>query len=449
LLVCEVGLQNEVVIDRGNAKTPSGGWDNMIRPVQMDNAASARTSILRACVGGGITRLLVAGFLSLAFAVAVLTVIGIVRNQWHDGPYQVSSITHGMPEADYSNLWAAGKIAAAGHSETLYDGQNFVAWRQRTFGDGIERLDWLYPPPMVALGLVVTRLPLLPGYFLWILVTSSLSVWALRGAGLSWSVVLFGLFGPPTWRGMILGQYAPMAAAFSVAALLQAGRAPIRAGLAVAFVTLKPQLGSLIPVVWIAQRRWAALVAASLGTLSIAAASTAALGVGIWPAFLVGSSVSGRALLETVFPGGYPVNGASVYWMARSFGLPLVICYVAQIATAVIAAGLAWTAARRRSETGAAAFTVCMTLLVSPYLYASDLVAYSIVVAMLAIRRGNFVSLPVLLWLCPGISEVFAVLTGKVLLPVPVVVAAVLCWRAFDTPTSTERTPCECATGGL
>ena len=399
--------------------------------------ASARTQALLARLRR-IGRFLIIGVLVLLFGIATATQVLVVETQWRDGPNKVSSSSHNLPEADYASLWAAGQLAAAGHPERLYDGPSFAAWRAQLFGDEVERLDWLYPPPMVALGLAAAQLPLLPGYVLWLLLTCGLAVWALRGAGLSWSVVLFGLFGPPTWRGMSLGQYAPLAAALSVAGLLQARRLPIRAGLVIAFVTLKPHLGCLIPVVWVAQRRWLAFAAASLGTLAIASASTVLLGAGIWAAFLHGSSVSGQALLETMFAGGYPVNGASVFWMARSFGLPMSVCYAAQIAAALAAFCLVWLAARRRGETSAAAFCVCMTLLVSPYLYASDLVAYSIVVAMLALRRGPVAGLPIFLWLCPGISELVVLLTGKILLPIAVAIAAVLCWRQFDTPARAD-----------
>ncbi len=276
----------------------------------------------------------------VGFALATATLILAVKYQWHDGPFQISSVTHDMPEADYANLWAAGKFAAAGHAASLYDGSSFFAWRQETFGATVQRLDWLYPPPMVALGLAVERIPLLPGYFLWLLLTSSVSVWVLRTAGLSWRVVLLGLSGPPTWRGMILGQYAPTAAALTVAALLLASRAPVRAGLAAALVTLKPQVGIFVPIVLAAQRRWAAFMAASLATTAIGVVTTGVLGSGIWSAFLHDGSASGRAILETHFAHGYPVNAASVFWMARSFDLPIALCYAVQVSTAVTGAGL-------------------------------------------------------------------------------------------------------------
>ena len=164
-----------------------------------------------------VIRLLTAFVLLLMTFVSLLTVYVASKQQWHDGPYRVSTVTHRMPELDYALLWAAGKMAAAGDAVQLYDGPEFLAWRERLFGTGLFRLDWIYPPPMIAVGMVVSSLPLFSGYILWTILTSSASVLVLRGAGLSWRVVLLGLFGPPTWRGVMSGQYAPLAASFVVA----------------------------------------------------------------------------------------------------------------------------------------------------------------------------------------------------------------------------------------
>lgn len=344
-----------------------------------------------------------------------------------------------MPEADYSLLWAAGKMASAGHATALYDGPSFAAWREGLFGPGLQQLDWIYPPPMVALGMAVAHVPLLPGYFLWVALTCGAAIWALRWAGLSWTVVLLGLFGPPTWRGMILGQYAPLAGALVVAGLLTARRAPVAAGLEMALATFKPHLGILVPLVWIAQRRWRAFGIAAASLFGLAALSTVLLGTAVWTAFLHGSRLSDRALLETYFDTGIPANVASVFWMARSFGASISASYIAQMSTAAVAAVVAWIAARRGCDVAATSVTTCLALLVSPYLWASDLVCYSIVTAMLVERR-RFGALPFFLWVCPGISEIFVVLTGKAILPIFIALTAVLAWREFGGRTALSDT---------
>ncbi len=387
--------------------------------------------MMRRAYPRAIARGLLAGLLLVGLAGAIATLALHLWAQWHDGPYRVSSLTHTMPEGDYSLLWSAGRMAASGQGAEVYDGPKLLIGREALFGPGWSRLDWMYPPPMLALGMAVSAIPLLPGYAMWLLLMCAASIWALRGAGLSWRVVLFGLFGPPTWLCLALGQYAPLAASFVVAGLLQARRSPIRAGLQVALATLKPHLGVLVPVVWLAQRRWKAFAAAGVGTLVLAGASTALLGIGIWPAFLHGIGVSGSMLLAGYFRNGYPLWAASVFWMARSFGASIALGYAAQVLAAFAVVGAVWFAARRGSARAAAAVAACMMPLVSPYLYTFDLVGYSIVVAMLAEQRG-FDALPIVLWLCPGVSELFAYTTGMAVLPVCVVLVAVLAWREFD-----------------
>lgn len=383
-------------------------------------------------------------FVSLMMMMAIFSSYFELRAQWHDGLYKISSLTHEMPEVDYSLLWAAGKLASTGHASQLYDGPSFATWRRHLFGDGLQRLDWLYPPPMVALGMAVSRLPLLPGYFLWMALVCVISMWALRGAGLSWRVVLLGFFGPPMWRGLAIGQIAPLAASLVAAGLLEAKGAPVRAGIKLALATLKAHLGVLVPVVWLAQRRWPAFCVATIGTIGLAALSTAVLGFGMWATFLHGSGVSARALVEAPTPSGFPLNAASVFWMARSFSLSIELAYAAQITAAIAATFSVWMAARFGNDTAAAAVTICLIPLVSPYLYASDLVGYSIVVAMLAERQPVGV-LPIALWLCPGVSEAFAWLTGKAILPAVMVVAAALAWREFQSRQSSENIKTDCA----
>ncbi len=381
-----------------------------------------------------IIRLLQIGLLLFMLFVSVFTMVLSLKQQWHDGPSRVSSITHRMPELDYALLWAAGKMAVAEDANQLYDGPRFLAWREKILKSNLFRLDWIYPPPMIALAMLVANVPLLLGYIVWTVLISGIATLVLRGSGLSWRVVLLGLFGPPTWRGIMSGQYAPLAAALVMAGLLRARKAPVPAGIYLAFASLKPHLGVLVPIVWIAQRRWAAFAIATTGIAILATISTFLFGIEIWSAFLHGSSTSVRLLLEPKFPEAYWGGTASVYWMVRSFGASPSASYGVQFLAALAAVVVTWAAARRGSEAAAAAVAACAISLVSPYFYYSDLVGYSLVVGMLAERRKSGI-LPMFLWLCPGISTAFAVLTGRQLLPVFVVYAAAVAWRDFGGPT--------------
>lgn len=385
-----------------------------------------------------VTGLLGASVVTCALLAAAMTVWIHAWGQWHDGPARLSSSTHVMPEGDFSLLWSAGRMAADGHAAGVYDGSKLLEWRRHAFGPGFRRLDWMYPPPVLALGVAVSRFPLLPGYFLWDLLICAVSLWVLRGAGLPWRVVLPGFFGPPTWTCLVLGQHAPLVGAFVVGGLLRARQAPVRAGMQVALATFKPHLGVLVPLVWLAQRRWPAFAVAAAGTLLLAAVGTVLLGPGIWPAFLHGTGESGQALLGKYFAHGYPIWAASVFWMMRSFDAPAGAAYAVQGITALMVVAAVWVAARRGDGVAVAGFAACLMPLVSPYLYSFDLTGYSLAIAIYAGRRGWTVPL-VLLWLCPGLSEAFTYFTERAVLPVFIVLAAALLWR--DVGRSTADAP--------
>lgn len=383
--------------------------------------------------------------LPMGLLVAAATLLFHVWGQWHEGLHHVSSLTHTMPEGDFSLLWSAGRMAHAGYAQQVYDGPSLLAWRGRTLGPGWSRLDWMYPPPMLALGALLSAIPLSVGYAVWVAAMCVASMWALRSAGLSWRVVLVGLFGPPTWLSLTLGQYAPLAGTCVVAGLLQARRRPARAGVLVALATLKPHLGLLVPLVWLIQRRWRAFGVGIVVTLVLAAGSTLLLGGGIWPAFLRASAESGGRVLGGFFRDGYPLWSASLFWSARSFGASVALAGAVQGMGTGMAACAVCFAARRGDDTAAAAVAAVLMPLVSPYLYAFDLIGYSIVVAMMA-ERGGFAPLWLMLWLAPGVSEAFTLLTARQVLPLCIVVAAALAWwtlrdgAPIDTPPIQQQT---------
>jgi len=243
-----------------------------------------------------------------------------------------------------------------------------------------------------------------------------------------------------------------LAAALLVAAALRARRAPVWAGVLAAMVTLKPHVGLLLPIAWAGQRHWRAFVVAGICTLLLAAVSTLVLGGDTWVAFVYGGSGSGKALLQAM-PTAYPLNAASVFWMLRSVGVSIPTAYGGQGVAAVAAAILLWASRRRAAgnDRATAALTACLTLFVSPYLYASDLVGYSVAVALLIAVRPQRLRLLLLLWIAPGLSEIVCALGGRPMLPAFVAAATLLAWRwaAADASAATVSAASACAAAGV
>jgi hypothetical protein len=375
----------------------------------------------------------------LCFAALFLTTLCItiltLRFQWIAGPFQLSPATHAMPEADFADLWVAGHLARQQLLGTLYSSAGFEAARQALFGAGFARLDWLYPPPILLLAAPFSFIPLLPGYFLWLATIAGVSAAILRLAGLSWPVIALGLASPAAWRAFQLGQIAPLIGALLFAGLLCRARHPARAGVLLGFLLLKPQLGLLAPVALLAARNWRALLATAASALLIAAATTAAFGFGAWRLFHANAGSHGRVVLETMYGAGYPNWAASVFWSARAFGAPDRIAYAIQTASALAAIGIAWGYSRTMAERDErSTILICaLSLLLSPYLYSSDMVAYSLGVALLAARRGGPSLLLACLWLAPQLSLITTAAGGRPLLPL---CAAAAAWAAIRAPAS-------------
>lgn len=358
-----------------------------------------------------------------------------ISDDWTSGPLNLSPVRHAMPEEDFANLWAAGKMVRAGLLHNVYSAQLFQIWRQIHFGAGIQEEDWIYPPTVLLIGVPLSFLSVFQGFLLWDAVTLLCAVILLRHARLHWPILLAGLAGPATWRSLALGQYGVITGALVVAGLLLAPRQPIRAGIMLGVATLKPQQGVIVPVAWLAARYWRAIAAAAgmFGLMTVVVVCW--LGGHAWVLFFTQSSVMARAILNAPPPRPYINTGVSVFWMSRTLGAGVAVAGVAQIAAAFVAAILVYRAWRLPDAEPLARMgaTVCLSLFITPYGYTSDMVAYSIAVAVVfAANRWRLGLLDILLWTWPFFCTVVTMRSGLLLTPFFVALAAARCWRRMQ-----------------
>ena len=369
--------------------------------------------------------------LLLAGSVVLLTLISI-RISWLLGPDQVSPGSGTMPEGDLASLWMAGHLVRLGRIDWLYDSQLFEVWRQRNFGEALISQPWIYPPTVLLIGVPLSFLSLLAAFVVWNVATFAAAVLLLRHARLPWPILLAGLGAPATWRSLILGQYGVVTGALVVAGLLLAPQRPMRAGIMLGLSTLKPQQGLIVPVAWLASRNWRAIAAAAAVFAALVLAIVLWLGAHAWVLFATQSRLSLREILEAPLPQPNIDTGVSVFWMARTMGTGMPAAYALQAIATPIAVILVYRAWRLPGADPLArmAVTVCLSLLVIPYGYTSDMVAYSIAVAVVLANNGwRLRPLDVLLWLWPGFCPLATKTTGVLLTPVVVAIVATLAWR--------------------
>ncbi len=187
---------------------------------------------------------------------------------------------------DFLNYWSGSRLFLSGHLSTLYDPAAYSAYLRRTWGEGFGALSFSYPPtflPFIAwLGLLRYAL--------------ALALWSLLGAGLlvaaGWpytkrpSIIIALVLAPAVLVCLDDGQNGLIIGAMLVAALRLVDRRPVLAGVLIGLLTVKPQLGVLLPIALICAGRWKTIGAATATAIGLAALTVLVVGVEPWRLYL-------------------------------------------------------------------------------------------------------------------------------------------------------------------
>lgn len=278
---------------------------------------------------------------------------------------------------DFIVFWSASKLALSGTPAAAYDLAAITAVQHVAIAGADQANNaWLYPPTFYLLILPLALLPYLAAYLLFMGAGLAALAAVVRGIcrsqGLPWRDALLPLLGfPAVFINLYAGQNGLLTAALAGAALLCLERRPLLAGLLVAGLTIKPQLGLLWPLVLVCGRHWRALAGAVAGTLLFGALSLAVLGNDTLQAFLaklpaLRQALAGDSLLLVR-------ELTSFYSLGRLLGLPGSAAALLHAAVALtVAAAVAWVWLRRCDFALRAAALLAGSLLISPYLFDYD-----------------------------------------------------------------------------
>lgn len=315
--------------------------------------------------------------------------------------------------SDFRIFWAAARLAIIENPLAVFD----VDMIREIHGGTDERwMTWAYPP-----GFLIMLLPLgaLSFPIAWVIFTV-VSVLAILAATRPFTSGLV-----PVWLGFALAPaYAPAlfmgqtsllwtAGLLAALAAMQSDR-PVLAGVFIGLLTLKPQLGILIPVALLAIGAWRTIVAATLTTIVVSLCATFVVGVDYWPELramaqqhfeVVSASVSQNDLM------------VSPYGALAGLGVPLSTALALQWFITLLAAAtvaIAWRSPRIGFDLKAATLIVAI-LLSSPYLwyYEAALLAPA---ALFLLRAGVLnlkmpgILLAAMMWLGLGPSLLFVIL---------------------------------------
>ena len=325
---------------------------------------------------------------------AVLALAGIVIYALPWAWMLQMQLVHGLQtidlvQRDFANYWMGGRMAVAGTESELFVHDIYFARLQEIFGAQIEIRSWSYPPHFLLmlwpLGLLDYELALAVflGSTLALFVIAVLVFRANLAPQSSVPILCCALL------GFVLMQLDAMQNGFLTAALMLFGLAwmkqrPVLAGLAFACLTIKPQLGFLIPVLLLWDRNWPALLWSAVFTTALVGASIVFFGLDSWHAYLTSTLAYQRSVM-TEWHGVFLLMMPTAFGSTRALGGSPDLAMAVQLPMSIAAAALVtWLLHVERDPLRRTFGVVCGTLLITPYAFNYDMGALCVIAALAA-----------------------------------------------------------------
>ena len=314
----------------------------------------------------------------IAFALAVAHAV-FLASFWVDGLWADKT---GAP-SDFVAVWAAGKLASAGHPASVYDWGAHKLVEQTAVGHPFAGyFGFHYPPTFLLVAAALSMLSYATAYTVWALGTFPAYLIAIRAiVGDRIGYLLAAAF-PAVLANFTIGQNGFVTAGLIGGTLVLMRQRPIMAGVLLGLLTFKPHLGLLFPIALIAGRQWRVLVTATIVALAMAGASWLAVGADTWQAFVGNIGHTSQAFLSEGSADWRKLQ--TIFGLTRSLGgsEPLAWSLQAMVTLAAATAVAALWRSSVQYEVKAAALGTGL-MLATPYLYTYDLVALAVPLAFL------------------------------------------------------------------
>jgi hypothetical protein len=240
---------------------------------------------------------------------------------------------------------------------------------------------------------------------------------------------------------LFTGQNGFFTAALLIGGLTLLDRRPVLAGVLFGILTVKPQLGALLPLMLVLTGRWRVIAAAAATVAVLAAVTALAFGPGVWSAYReVAMAHQAHVFLRGT--GVFVAMMPTVFMNGRAGELPLELAWAAQAAVSAAAvAAVIWAYWRPRDPGLTLALLITATFVATPYVFNYDMVIFGWVFARLIARDDNTAwdyGLMFAVWTLPVVTVVLGLLAIPGSALALVALAARLAWRLGRAPESPE-----------
>jgi alpha-1,2-mannosyltransferase len=334
---------------------------------------------------------------------------------------------------DFLNAWMGGRSALGEGPAAWFDHRVYNQHLLDFIGVAdMHSYVWSYPPHVVLLLWPLGLLPYLPAFVLWTLCGVAVFLYAAARGGVERKHLLFIAIAPAAAIDVFIGQNGFFTAAILICGLVQLDRRPLLSGLLFGILTIKPQLGLLLPLMLAMTGRWRTMLAAAATTAALVAATAWLYGPDVWTQCLA-KVVPQQQFIQEHGDGLLLLQISSAFYAARLVGLSSGAAWALQaVVSAVAIAAVIWTFRCRRDPVLSMALLIAATFLVTPYSLNYDMVVLGWVLALLRQREGNEPIdhyLIIAVWTLPLTMMLAGLIHIPLAMPVLAAFAARLVWQ--------------------
>ena len=311
---------------------------------------------------------------------------------------------------DFASFWNAGRLAVQGDAVTVYDHDAFV--KAQLAANPVYYVFFFFYPPHYLLALMpIGLLAYPPAYLAFMGSTFAAAASALFAIRPNRWTVLGAVAAPVFVMTLFFGQNAFLTGAFLAAGLLLVDKRPVLAGVAIGALTIKPQLGLLIPLAFVCGGYWRTIFSAAVSTGVMLGAAYLVLGAGVFAAFLANSG----SAMHTLRTGAVDWEKMiSVYAGVRMAGGSDMAGWLVQVLVSgamVLLTGYVWLKSRPSQYDMRNAILVVSALLVTPFalIYDMFLLTLPVVWIVSAGERDGFRSWEITSLAVIGVAPLIAV----------------------------------------
>ncbi|MBB6485702.1 glycosyltransferase family 87 protein [Rhizobium lusitanum] len=371
-------------------------------------------------------------FAALIGALGLACGLYLLKCLWTLTPDGFSSLSDRLPYWDFTNLWGGTLMAEKGNVAYLFDAEAYRRELRLILSPLLPDQEWSYPPSMLLIGIPLARLPIFAAYAVWTSGTLLLLFLATKPLDLAWWLRILLIASPAAILNVIFGQNGALTTALLLSGLLLAPSRPIIAGILFGLLTVKPQLGVLVPFCLLASGNYRAILSAAATAVFLVVTTGLLFGFEVWWLFVTETRPLMTAILEAPFPQGYQMNAATIFMLARSFGLGLAASYSFQLIAsmaAIVATIWLWRGKMGVDHGSRVCLTATLALVAMPYGYIYDTIPLSVAILYFFVNSRGLLPLLGFAWLYPVFNQQIAssIMPLGALFPAGLAVCMLIC----------------------